>query len=107
MNTMIQQPQFSLSTLKPNQILFLEWIYTEQLKQFKATSAAISNPSFSRQYLKTIAKLNGMSWAPAWIVKNVNRIQSRGFYNIPEYSEWAIVHESKQTTTPNNNETAI
>ena len=59
MNTIIQQPQFSLSTLKPNQILFLEWIYTEQLKQFKATSAAIR------------------------------------------------IHESKQTTTPNNNETAI
>ena len=118
MNTIIQQSQFSLSTLKPNQILFLEWIYAEELKRAVALglmcTSVIPNTSFSRQYLKTIAKLHGMSWAPAWIVKNVNRIQSRGFYNIPEYTEWVIAHESKnldsfslQPTTPNNNETTI
>lgn len=96
--TTTTQHQFSLSTLKPNQILFLEWIYAEELK-FISCQPSKRNPSFSRQYLKSIAKLHGMSWAPAWIVKNVNRIQFRGFYNIPEYIEWVIAHESKQPPT--------
>ena len=42
---------------------------------------------FKRNYLKTVANINGIAWAPAWIVKDVSRITDRGMYAIPELNQ--------------------
>jgi hypothetical protein len=42
---------------------------------------------FKRNYLKTIANTNGVEWAPAWIVKDVSRVTTRGMYAVPELNE--------------------
>ena len=42
---------------------------------------------FKRNYLKNIAQAWGAEWAPAWIVKDMSRVTTRGFYAIPELTE--------------------
>lgn len=47
-----------------------------------------NNTTFKRSELKTIAEQGGWSWAPAWIVKDVTRVVSRGMYSVPELAEF-------------------
>ena len=44
--------------------------------------------TFKRGELKTIAEQGGWAWAPAWIVKDKNRVVTRGTYNVPELAEF-------------------
>ena len=46
------------------------------------------NTTFKRSELKTIAEQGGWAWAPAWIVKDKNRVVSRGVYNVPELADF-------------------
>tara|TARA_R110000824_G_scaffold183660_2_gene364691 strand:+ start:433 stop:786 length:354 start_codon:yes stop_codon:yes gene_type:complete len=63
--------------LKAKQQEFVQWLFDDgNHNQDKTT--------FQRGYLKRIANDNGMAWAPAWIVKDTNRVSKRGFYIVPE-----------------------
>lgn len=66
--------------MKKTQIKFLEWMAAEGLDP--------TSTVFTRSFLRSIAMKNGMAWAPAWIVKDKSRIDSRGSYRVPEYSEY-------------------
>jgi hypothetical protein len=66
--------------LKKNRIRFLTWLAAE--------GADPTSSLFSRAYLRTVAIKNGMAWAPAWIVKDKGRVDSRGFYRVPEYADF-------------------
>jgi len=72
---------FVLGQLKPRQRSFVEFLYEN----------GHTNPDevmFKRNYLKNIAQAWGAEWAPAWIVKDVSRVTKRGFYAIPELTEF-------------------
>ena len=71
---------FVLSNLKTRQRAFVQHLYD-------AGHTAIGDIVFKRNYLKTIANLNGSQWAPAWIVKDVSRVTTRGMYAVPELNE--------------------
>ena len=70
--------------LKKNQIKFLEWIAAEGIHP--------TQTSFSRAFLRIVARKNGMAWAPAWIVKNKSRNINRGYYSIPEYATYMAAY---------------
>lgn len=74
--------------MKKNQIKFLEWLSAEGLDP--------TTTLFGRAFLRNIAMKNGMAWAPAWIVKDKGRVDSRGFYRVPEFAEYM-----KQRNAPN------
>ena len=73
----IQEKTMKYSELKPKQQEFVQWL-------FDAGHQDEDNTMFQRGYLKTIANTNGMAWAPAWLVKDTNRVSKRGFYHVPE-----------------------
>jgi len=67
--------------LKAKQQEFVQWLFDDgNHNQDKTT--------FQRGYLKRIANDNGMGWAPAWIVKDTNRVSKRGFYIVPELAHF-------------------
>mgnify|MGYP003658632511 CR=1 FL=1 len=67
--------------LKEKQQEFVQWLFDDgNHNQDKTT--------FQRGYLKRIANDNGMAWAPAWIVKDTNRVSKRGFYFVPELAHF-------------------
>jgi len=72
---------FSLSNLKPRQRSFVEFLHENG-----HTNA--DEVVFKRNYLRNIAQAWGAEWAPAWIVKDVSRVTKRGFYAIPELTEF-------------------
>ena len=55
--------------------------------------------TFSRNWLRNVAKSMGIAWAPAWIVKDVSRQRGRGEYLIPEVHAW------KETQNNTNDDT--
>lgn len=69
------------SELKPKQQEFIQWLFDDGNHDEDKTM-------FQRGYLKRIANDNGMAWAPAWLVKDTGRVSKRGFYNIPELSDF-------------------
>ena len=71
---------FVLSNLKTKQRAFVQHLYD-------AGHTVSGDIVFKRNYLKTIANLNGSEWAPAWVVKDVSRVTNRGMYAIPELNE--------------------
>ena len=71
---------FVLSNLKTKQRAFVQHLYD-------AGHTTSGDIVFKRNYLKTIANTNGISWAPAWIVKDVSRVTNRGMYAVPELNE--------------------
>ena len=66
--------------LKAKQQEFVQWLFDDGNHDQDKTT-------FQRGYLKRIANDNGMAWAPAWIVKDTNRVSKRGFYNVPELAD--------------------
>jgi len=56
------------------------------------SSAGNASPpdAFMRETLRTIAIDNGFKWAPAWIVKDKNRIKNRGTYMVPEVCDYIL-----------------
>ena len=71
---------FVLSNLKTKQRAFVQHLYD-------AGHTTTGDIVFKRNYLKTIANTNGVGWAPAWIVKDVSRVTTRGMYAVPELNE--------------------
>ena len=71
---------FVLSNLKTKQRAFVQHLYD-------AGHTTTGDIVFKRNYLKTIANMNGSAWAPAWIVKDVSRVTNRGMYAVPELNE--------------------
>lgn len=67
--------------LKAKQQEFVQWLFDDGNHDQDKTT-------FQRGYLKRIANDNGMAWAPAWIVKDTNRVSKRGFYAIPELADF-------------------
>mgnify|MGYP000421489929 CR=1 FL=1 len=78
--TTFNQTPYQLGNLKPKQVSFLQHLYD-------AGHNTNGDVVFKRNYLKTVANLNGISWAPAWIVKDVSRVTDRGMYAVPELNE--------------------
>ena len=71
---------YKLSNLKTKQRAFVQHLYD-------AGHTTSGDIVFKRNYLKTIANTNGVGWAPAWIVKDVSRVTTRGMYAVPELNE--------------------
>jgi len=71
---------YKLSNLKTKQMAFVQHLYD-------AGHTTSGDIVFKRNYLKTVANTNGISWAPAWIVKDVSRVTNRGMYAVPELNE--------------------
>ena len=71
---------YKLSNLKTKQRAFVQHLYD-------AGHTTTGDIVFKRNYLKTIANTNGAGWAPAWIVKDVSRVTTRGMYAVPELNE--------------------
>ena len=71
---------YKLSNLKTKQRAFVQHLYD-------AGHTTSGDIVFKRNYLKTIANTNGSAWAPAWIVKDVSRVTTRGLYAVPELNE--------------------
>ena len=71
---------YKLSNLKTKQRAFVQHLYD-------AGHTTTGDIVFKRNYLKTIANTNGVGWAPAWIVKDVSRVTTRGLYAVPELNE--------------------
>lgn len=82
--------------LRTNQMEFCSWLYGEGRRDPNSIN-------FSRQFLKAVALKHGMTWAPAWIVKDKTRITSRGIYSVPEF---AIYINSLTTTSTANTTTS-
>ena len=78
--TTFNQTPYQLGNLKPKQVAFLQHLYD-------AGHNTDGDVVFKRNYLKTVANTNGISWAPAWIVKDVSRVTDRGMYAVPELNE--------------------
>ena len=78
--TTFNQTPYQLGNLKPKQVAFLQHLYD-------AGHNTNGDVVFKRNYLKTVANLNGIEWAPAWIVKDVSRVTDRGMYAVPELNE--------------------
>ena len=78
--TTFNQTPYQLGNLKPKQVAFLQHLYD-------AGHNTNGDVVFKRNYLKTVANINGIAWAPAWIVKDVSRITDRGMYAIPELNQ--------------------
>jgi hypothetical protein len=49
---------------------------------------SMTTVEFSRKDLKEIANDHGIAWAPAWIVKDKNRVVKRGLYSVPELAAY-------------------
>jgi len=71
---------YKLSNLKTKQRAFVQHLYD-------AGHTTSGDIVFKRNYLKTVANTNGVEWAPAWIVKDVSRVTTRGMYAVPELNE--------------------
>jgi len=71
---------FVLSNLKTKQRAFVQHLYD-------AGHNTTGDIVFKRNYLKIIANGNGVGWAPAWVVKDVSRVTTRGMYAVPELNE--------------------
>ena len=52
---------------------------------------------FNRSYLTTLANSHGVTWPPAWIVKDTTRCTKRGYYAVPELNDY--IAEQVTTTT--------
>jgi len=81
---------YKLSNLKTKQRAFVQHLYN-------AGHTTTGDIVFKRNYLKTVANLNGSAWAPAWIVKDVSRVTNRGMYAVPELD--ALIAELTVVTT--------
>ena len=81
---------FTLGNLKPRQRSFVAFLHENG-----HTNA--NEVVFKRNYLKNIAQAWGAEWAPAWIVKDMSRVTTRGFYAIPELTE--LINDTTDDTS--------
>jgi len=91
---------YVLGNLTKKQRSFVEFLY-------EAGHTNADEVVFKRNYLKNIANAWGSEWAPAWVVKDLSRVTTRGFYAIPELT--ALIEElspAEDTTTDDDVATA-
>ena len=75
---------YVLGNLTKKQRSFVEFLY-------EAGHTNADEVVFKRNYLKNVANAWGSEWAPAWVVKDISRVTTRGFYAIPELT--ALIEE--------------
>ena len=51
---------------------------------------------FNRTYLTTLANQHGVTWPPAWIVKDTTRCTKRGYYAVPELNDYIVEQQQQQ-----------
>jgi len=73
--------------LKSKQQDFIRTVATTALDEGMAISP---DTTYSRGWLRKVAKSMGIEWAPAWIVKDVSRQRGRGEYLVPEVQAWVL-----------------
>ena len=54
---------------------------------------------FNRTYLTTLANQHGVTWPPAWIVKDTTRCTKRGYYAVPELNDYIAEQQQQQVET--------
>ena len=54
---------------------------------------------FNRSYLTTLANQHGVTWPPAWIVKDTTRCTKRGYYAVPELNDYIAEQQQQVTET--------
>ena len=54
---------------------------------------------FNRTYLTTLANQHGVTWPPAWIVKDTTRCTKRGYYAVPELNDYIVEQQQQVETT--------
>jgi len=75
------------NNLKPKQKDFIHLLAdSTRMGSISPTTAVLS-----RAMLKGVANDNGIAWAPAWIVKDVSRVTTRGLYRIPELADYRAI----------------
>jgi len=57
---------------------------------------------FNRTYLTTLANQHGVTWPPAWIVKDVSRCTKRGYYAVPELNDYIVEQAATAVVTTDN-----
>jgi len=57
---------------------------------------------FNRTYLTTLANKHGVTWPPAWIVKDVSRCIKRGYYAVPELNDYIVEQAATAVVTTDN-----
>jgi len=78
------------NNLKSYQQEFVRMIANAWMAGAGTAVALKPDHGFNRSYLRDIAINNGMKWAPAWIVKDKNRIKNRGSYMVPEVCDYIL-----------------
>jgi len=57
---------------------------------------------FNRTYLTTLANQHGVTWPPAWIVKDTTRCTKRGYYAVPELNDYIVEQAATAVVTTDN-----
>lgn len=68
----------SFTSLKPRQQAFIIAMYEN----------GVRNPQVKREELQVVAVKYGLGSPPAWIVRDISRRSKRGYYEIPEISDY-------------------
>jgi len=59
---------------------------------------------FNRSYLTTLANAYGVTWPPAWIVKDTTRCTRRGCYAVPELNDYIAMQGALDVSPGQGNE---
>ena len=60
---------------------------------------------FNRSYLTTLANQHGVTWPPAWIVKDTTRCTERGYYAVPELNDYIVIQQEEASNVSPGHET--
>lgn len=60
---------------------------------------------FNRTYLTTLANQHGVTWPPAWIVKDTTRCTERGYYAVPELNDYIVIQQEEASNVSPGHET--
>jgi len=60
----------------------------------------LMDSTYSRGWLRKVAKSMNIAWAPAWIVKDVSRQRGRGEYVVPEVYAYTKSDDKTPGTHP-------
>ena len=82
----------TLNACTRTQLAFVKFLYDEG---FNVKDDVV----FNRTYLTTLANKHGVTWPPAWIVKDVSRCVRRGYYAVPELSDYIIEQAATAVVT--------
>jgi hypothetical protein len=81
------------NTLTKTQTAFVHYLYEAG---FKTEDDVV----FNRSYLTTLANQHGVTWPPAWIVKDTTRCTERGYYAVPELNDYIVIQQEASNVSP-------